>query len=205
MSYCSERVCCNARTPANNASMLTLSVSMATSRSFSSSKCDCSSVFCSKQVGDKARLPAHKRRFTATQINPIECIFWCSGHGRWCYECRQNAHCPVLIPTQRNSPSHRARAHDIDPDRLHIKCVSTNTTFCTSQGFCKTKPTCIRSAQADNALSVVNVPAIPRPHSHIDMTGLTGLAQPSPSRLTTAEESSAGNLPAVISAPPASN
>ncbi|CAM4658873.1 unnamed protein product [Leuciscus chuanchicus] len=113
---------------------------------------------------------------------------------------------------QRNSPSHRARAHDIDPDRLRIKCgkcahcpVSTNTTFCTSQGFCKTKPTCIHSAQADNALSVVNVPAIPRPHSHIDMTGLTGLAQPSPSRLTTAEESSAGNLPAVISAPPASN
>ncbi|XDV29338.1 hypothetical protein PO909_032475, partial [Leuciscus waleckii] len=113
--------------------------------------------------------------------------------------------CPVLIPIQKHSPSHRARAHEIDPDRLRIKCVPTNTTFCMSQGFCKTKPTCIRSAQADNALSVVNVPAIPRPHSHIDMTGLTGLAQPSPARLTTAEESSAGNLPAVISAPPASN
>ncbi|XDV39235.1 hypothetical protein PO909_008499 [Leuciscus waleckii] len=37
------------------------------------------------------------------------------------------------------------------------------------------------------------------------MTVPTGTAQPSPSRLTTAEESSAGNLPAVISAPHASN
>ncbi|CAM4708193.1 unnamed protein product [Leuciscus chuanchicus] len=69
----------------------------------------------------------------------------------------------------------------------------------------KTKPTCTRFTQANDAFGVINVPAVPRPHPRIDMTVPTGTAQPSPSRLTTAEESSAGNLPAVISAPHASN
>ncbi|XDV14332.1 hypothetical protein PO909_014603, partial [Leuciscus waleckii] len=61
-------------------------------------------------------------------------------------------------------------ALNVCPQTLRSACLKVSV---------KTKPTCIRSAQADNALSVVNVPAIPRPHSHIDMTGLTGLAQPS--------------------------
>ncbi|XDV17585.1 hypothetical protein PO909_023419, partial [Leuciscus waleckii] len=109
-------------------------------RSSSSSKCDCSSVFCSQQVGSVTRLPAHKCRFHGyPDKSPKECIFWCPGHGhgRWCFMCSKNAHCPVPIPTHKHSLSHRARAHKTDSDRLRFKHVPTSTTLCMSHGFCK--------------------------------------------------------------------
>ncbi|XDV30881.1 hypothetical protein PO909_033711, partial [Leuciscus waleckii] len=107
-------------------------------RSSSSSKCDCFSVFCSQQAGSVTRLPAHKCRFHGyPDKSPKECIFWCPGHGRWCFMCSKNAHCPVPISTHKHSLSHRARAHKIDSDRLRFKHVPTNTTLCMSHGFCK--------------------------------------------------------------------
>ncbi|XDV51906.1 hypothetical protein PO909_020698, partial [Leuciscus waleckii] len=107
--YCSERACCNARRPAINASMLTLSVSMATSRSFSSNKCDCSSVFCSKQVCDAARLPAHKRRFYGYPDKSHKCEFsGATADGVLCVERMPTAQCPSL---HTSTARHTGLAH----------------------------------------------------------------------------------------------
>ena len=121
-------------------------------RCFSPKICDCSSVFCKAQACTVARLPAHKSRSHGyPDISRKECIFWCPGHGRWCYKCSVDAHSSVPIPTHKHSPTLRARAHKIDSGRLrfqHSKSahfpVPTNTMSHRSQALCK-NGTCARS------------------------------------------------------------
>ena len=151
--------------------------------------------------------------FTATQINPQESVFSgvpATADGVSCVVRMPTAQCPSL---HISTACHTGLAH-IKPTQIGCasNMVNVPTTQCplTPRYACltvsvKTKPTCTRFTQANDVFGVINVPAVPRPHPHIDMTVPTGTAQPSPSRLTTAEESSAGNLPAVISAPHASN
>ena len=120
-------------------------ISTKTSRSFSSMRRDCPSVFSSEAAGVSARLPAHKSRFYGyPDKSNKECIFWCSGHGRWCFECCKNAHAPVPIPTPRHSPPRcRASTHKIDSGRLCRQCserahtMPAYTTRRVSLGFCK--------------------------------------------------------------------
>ncbi|XDV25826.1 hypothetical protein PO909_029676 [Leuciscus waleckii] len=151
--------------------------------------------------------------FTATQINPIKSVFSgvpATADGVMSVDKMPTAQCPFLhTSTARHTGLAHIKSTQFDcalnvADVPTAQCPQSLRPACLEVSV-KTKPTCIRSAQADNALGVVNVPAIPRPHPHTDMTSPTGLAQPSPSRLTTAEEPSTGNLPAVISAPSASN
>ncbi|XDV35654.1 hypothetical protein PO909_005555 [Leuciscus waleckii] len=180
-------------------------------RSLSSSNCDCSSVFCSKQVGSTARLPAHKRRFYGDpDKSQKECIFWYSGHGRWCYECSKNAQCPFLhTDTARHTRPAQIKSTHVGcapnvvivpmsqcPQTLHATCLTVSV---------KTKPTHIQSAQTDGVLSVMDGPVVPRPHSLTDILNPTGLTTLALSQHTAAGELSAGRLPAVISVPPVSH
>jgi hypothetical protein len=114
-------------------------------RSSSPKRSDWSSVYSSQQAGLIARLPAHNSRFHGYPDKSFKGrIFWCPGHGRWCFMCSKTAHCKVPIPTHKHSPTYRARAHKIDPDRLRNKrsrcahdSVPTYATSCTFHSFCK--------------------------------------------------------------------
>ena len=184
-----------------------------TTSSLSSRKCDCSSLFSSKQVGNTARLPAYKRRCHGDpDISLKECNFWYSGHGRWCYECRKNAHYNVLIPTHKHSSSHRACAHKIDSGRLRVKsseCAHSPVPTYTAHSAClpvsvKTKPKHTRS-QTQVVFSASHAPAVARPHALTDMSNPEGSRPLASSQLPAVTELSAGKLPAVISTPPASS
>ncbi|XDV34365.1 hypothetical protein PO909_004529 [Leuciscus waleckii] len=116
--------------------MLTLSVSMATSRSLSSSKCDCSSVFCSKQVGDTARLPAHKRRFYGYPDKSHKSVFsgvLATADGVMSVDKMPTAQCSFL---HRNTARHTGLAHmkstqincalNVCPQTLRSACLKVS-------------------------------------------------------------------------------
>ncbi|XDV32439.1 hypothetical protein PO909_003246, partial [Leuciscus waleckii] len=111
--------------------------------------------------------------------------------------CSKNAHCPVPIPTHKHSLSHRARAHKTDSDRLRFKHVPTNATLCMSHGFCKNETSVHSLHSSEQCFRCDKCARCPAPtptHRHDSSYVPTGTTQPSPSRLTAAEESSAGNL-----------
>ncbi|XDV33904.1 hypothetical protein PO909_004149 [Leuciscus waleckii] len=90
------------------------------------------------------------------------------------------------MPTAQCPSLHTSTACHTGP--AHIKstqigcasnvCPQTPRYACLTVSV-KTKPACIRFTQANNAFGVINVPAVPCPHPHIDMTVPTGPAQPS--------------------------
>ena len=69
----------------------------------------------------------------------------------------------------------------------------------------KTKPTHIQSSPAESVCSAVNVPVVLRPHSPTDTLNPTGFPPLTLAARPAIERLSAARLPAVISAPPASN